>query len=149
MARVLKLLVAVTAAALALAAPAATLAHTAITADSDEPSVPDRFDIESVAVEHPLSVSGRLVRHTIKSRAPYGVAATPRLDLRAPSEVPGKYRFYRIRGTMMLGPDGERTAVWRSETPGARHWLDRAPDHPVDARRRPTASHSSDEERVR
>jgi hypothetical protein len=57
------------------------------------------------------------VRHTIKTRAPYGPARRPWLRLRAPSEVPGKYRNYRIRGTMMLGPDRQRTAVWRNETP--------------------------------
>jgi hypothetical protein len=116
MARLLKLLAAV--AALALISPAVTAAHTGIVADPDEPgNYPDRFDIETAGVDHPPSVSDRLVRHTIKTRAPYGVAATPWLDLRAPSEIPGKYDLYRIRGTMMLGPDGSRTPVWRSETP--------------------------------
>jgi hypothetical protein len=106
MARLLKLLAAV--AALALVSPAVTAAHTGIVADPDEPgNYPDRF------------VSDRLVRHTITTRAPYGVAATPRLDIRTPSEIPGKYRLYRIRGTMMLAPDGTRTPVWRSETPAA------------------------------
>jgi hypothetical protein len=97
-----RLLTAVAAVALALAAPAATLAHTAVVPDPDEPSLLDRYDIEWVAVEHPPSVSGRIVRHTIKTRAPYGPARTPWLYLRASSEPPGKYRNYRIRGTMML-----------------------------------------------
>jgi hypothetical protein len=116
MARPLKLLAAV--AALALISPAVAGAHTGFVADPDEPgNYPDRFDIETAGVEHPPSVSDRLVRHTIKTRAPYGPAATPRLDIRTPSEIPGKNRLYRIRGTMMLAPDGTRTPVWRSETP--------------------------------
>ena len=101
MARAPKVLMASAVAGLMFAAPAVTNAHTAVVEDPDEPSLADRYDIEWAAVEHPPSVSGRLVRHTIRTRAPYGTARTPRLFLRAPSEIPGKYRFYRIAGTTM------------------------------------------------
>jgi hypothetical protein len=119
MARVLKALAAAAMGALALSAPPATDAHTAVVPDPDEPGLADHIDIEWAAVEHPPSVSGRLVRHTIKTRAPYDPTRIPRLYLRvwAPSDNPSGYRRYMVHGTTMLGPYGEQTAVWRNETP--------------------------------
>jgi hypothetical protein len=106
--------------AVALAGASAALADTDFVSDPDESGLAAFEDIEWGAVDHPPppSVFDTLVRHTIKTRAPYGPARTPRLFLRVPrSDRPGKYYYYRIPGgNWMSGPDGPVRIV-RVETP--------------------------------
>lgn len=102
---------------LALAAAAAALGHTQVVSDPDEPNLTAGYDIEWAAVDHPPSVRNQLVRHTIKTRAAYGPARTPRLYFRVlRSGLPRKYHSYRVYGTIISGPDG-RTPVVRVEKP--------------------------------
>jgi hypothetical protein len=105
---------------LALALAAASLAHDQVVSDPAERGLQARADIEWAAVDHPVTEPWRrLVRHTIKTRAPYGPARTPWLYLRVRrSDRPAKYHRYVLHGTGMNGPDGP-TTISRVEKPVA------------------------------
>jgi hypothetical protein len=92
---------------LALACSPAAFGSSTLIPDSDEPNVPDDRDIEWAAVDHPPSVSGRWVRHTVKFRAPY--SRLPCFALRTD-------RTYKLYGGVIYG-GGPATPVQVTQTP--------------------------------
>jgi hypothetical protein len=98
------------AAALALTSASTAAAHTGVVPDPDEPDLPSACDIEWAAVDHPPSVSGRFVRHTIKTMAPY--ANAPGLYLRTPDG--SSYKLFRGK---IYGSGLSPTRVIDTQTP--------------------------------
>jgi hypothetical protein len=102
-----RLLITALAAAATLLSASTALASTTFDTDPNEPNIGPERDIEWVAVDHPPSVSGRWVRHTIKLRAPY--LNTPCVYLRGDES----YKLYNgaIHG------NGPTTPVVVNQTP--------------------------------
>ena len=106
---------AIAAGALVLAFASAAIAHVEVVSDPDEPGVAAERDLEWAGVEHPPSLSGRIVRHTIKTMAPY--TRRPCLGVLTSSGS-----SYLMCGPSVATPGGGSTTVGVSETPaGAPH----------------------------
>src|SRR5262245_33473688 len=105
-----RLAAALAATALALASASAASAHVGVVSDPDEPDLSAECDIEWAAVDHPPSVSGQIVRHTIKTRAPY--ANAPGLNFRTPDG-----RTFKLYRGKIYGSTLSPTRVIDTQTP--------------------------------
>jgi hypothetical protein len=104
-----RLAAAIAAGALMLVTASAAVADGALVSDPDEPGVPAERDLAWASVGHPPSVSGRIVRHTIKTMAPY--ARRPCLG------IVTSVGSYAMCGPLVATPGGGSTTVGVSETP--------------------------------